>query len=338
MAASTQAASAQADSAVESGACPWSCATDAIRVLTAKIDKREASLTPDNIEYYPEFMYLEILQTIKYLKEARRLIIVHGPNARAILESDLARHERDTILRHGNIVRREEFFIIDKVLDMMPASVAASVGSAASAAAAPSAQCHQGTTYDFIDRLVVDDRQTVVAVGLDDTLITSIESAVNQLMAMTGLALHRQISAFVEETIATSDLQKVTDFPDTVVPINLDRLAKYNALDNVKVVVITKRNPEGLAEITPLLRSILPGVEIIGTINADGETVKKSVVMRDLARATGAEVLHFADDSEPHRQDVEHEFQNDQIELHIYEVDLKAQLIAPAVAQLTQMA
>jgi len=103
------------------------------------------------------------------------------------------------------------------------------------------------------------------------------------------------------------------------------------------VVILTKRNPEGVSEIRDLLQPVLSGVRIIGTINADGDTVEKSIIARDLVQSTDAKVLHFLEDSEPHRLAMEREFKDDPIEMHIYEVCLKTQLVGPIVERLMSM-
>jgi uncharacterized protein with GYD domain len=303
---------------------------EAIKFLDGKIERRELNLSPDVIALIGDRGRRDVEDSITKLKNARQLLEHMGTDARAIFEDEEFRQEMG-----------DELFTIDQALAMMRTADLEAETPDSDDTIVPHSQRHRCTTYDFINELEVDDRPTLIALDLDETLMTSIQNAMAQLVAMVDGSVDGsvdgQIRGSIMRTIRTSNLQQVDGFPDKVVPTNLVRLVELNALSNVMVVVITKRNPDGVAEITPLLRSILPGVQIIGTINADGETVGKSMVIRNMTRTIQAEVIHFADDSEPHRQEVEIEFQDDEIELHVYEVDIKAQLTAPVVDLLMAM-
>jgi hypothetical protein len=197
---------------------------------------------------------------------------------------------------------------------------------------------HETTTFELLEHLY-NVLQTLNAQGVksllvldyDETLVSNFNTIKQLIESMIGF-LPSEVNGLFNQAIQDAHLnRKESDDTTYLYPENIAILNQIAAFENVEVFVLTKRNAEGVEEVRTLFAEIgIPNIPVIGTIREDTSTVEKSVIIRGLVTQLGSQVIHYAEDSEPHRLAVVEELGNSGLEVHIHEVDLKAQVSTSA--------
>jgi hypothetical protein len=183
-----------------------------------------------------------------------------------------------------------------------------------------------GAVLDQIRRCISGWR-TLIVLDFDATIAVNVQT-IKELIRLAG---GRPMD--VENQIRRMDmLRDMRHQPYALVP-ELHGLAELD----IPIVVVTKRNHEGVREVEAILREIIPNAQVIGTINADGGEIAKSIIIADMARYHNAEVIYYLEDSEHHRQDVMTAFASKPYELNVYEVDLEREITKPIMQQMMMM-
>lgn len=200
------------------------------------------------------------------------------------------------------------------------------------------------STFNVIEELLgkcINESNILIVFDWDETLMSSFDNCWMQLESMVdGMddKLRSQLKDTMNRTIETSNLVNRSGI---ISPSNIEYLRHLNDLPNVAVKIISKRNAEGVDEINKILRGMsIPDIEVIGTIGVDGSNIEKSVIISNLARDLKVNKIHFVDDSEPHLRALEELYSNIETEvenIYMYEVDLKAQILTPAVSHLMRV-